>query len=404
MSTQTQPDDAGLADTARKAKLPIRAIVAVGCLVLFAWLVLQEGQAFLFRFPYKFAWTEMLLNYQGGFIKRGLLGEIAFQLNDFFPAQNFIAVLTVALYLLVAIWLVNLAAARLGLASLLFLFSPAGILFPVQNPGAFGRKDIFIVAAFGVACWIVSKVKAANLALGLIMLTYFVAALTVETALFYFPLAAMLVALSQPQPLRWQLGAGIVATLFLLFTVQLATIYPSPPPEPAILKSWLLYADVPPAFAAWGQSPRGPGQLCCLDMNLTQATAFSSIWNPAVRYSYLLAFFLASLPLMLLLRDWRPPTLDALTIAGTVLAFVAMTGPYILAADAGRYIHLFVVQGFAFLCVTGVKPLGREVSLAELGWAKLGLVAVYATAWTLPYFSRTRGIAPGPLLRFLGFS
>jgi hypothetical protein len=139
-------------------------------------------------------------------------------------------------------------------------------------------------------------------------------------------------------------------------------------------------------------------------MNLTQATAFSSIWNPAVRYSYLLAFFLASLPLMLLLRDWRPPKLDALTIAGTVLAFVAMTGPYILAADAGRYIHLFVVQGFAFLCVTGVKPLGREVSLAELGWAKLGLVAVYATAWTLPYFSRTRGIAPGPLLRFLGFS
>jgi hypothetical protein len=139
-------------------------------------------------------------------------------------------------------------------------------------------------------------------------------------------------------------------------------------------------------------------------MNLRQATAFSSIWQPMVRETYLLSFLLALLPLMLLLREWRPPKLDVLTVAGTVLAFLAMTGPYILAADAGRYIHLFVMHGFAFLCVTGVKPLGREVALSELGWAKLGLVVLYATAWTVPYFSRTRGIAPGPLLRFLGLS
>jgi hypothetical protein len=404
MSTPTQSNDAGAAKTTRQARLPIRAIVAVGALVLFAWLIMEEGEVFLLRFPYKFAWTEMLLNYQGGFIKRGLIGEVAFQLNDLIPARHFIAVLTVAVYLIVAIWLVNLAAARLGFASLLFLFSPAGILFPIYNQGAFGRKDIFIIAAFAVACWIVSKVKSANLALSLVMLTYLVAALTVETALFYSPLAAMLVALCRPQPLRWQLGAGIVAVLFLLLVTPLATAYPSPPPEPAILKSWLLYADVPPAFAAWGQSIRGPGQLCCLDMNLRQATAFSSIWQPVVRETHLLSLLLASLPLILLLREWRPPKRDVLTVAGTVLAFLAMTGPYVLAADAGRYIHLFVMHGFAFLCVTGVKPLGREVALSELGWAKLALVALYATAWSVPYFSRTRGIAPGPLLRFLGLT
>ncbi len=404
MSTQTRSDDVGGAAPTRQGRLPVRAIVAVGALVLFAWLIVQEGEVFFLRFPYKFAWTEMLLNYQGGFIKRGLIGEVAFQLNDLIPARRFIAVLTVAVYLIVAIWLVNLAAGRLGFASLLFLFSPVGILFPIYNQGAFGRKDIFIITAFAVACWIVSNVKSATLALCLVMFTYVVAALTVETALFYFPLAAMLVALCRPQPLRWQLGAGIVALLFFLLAVPLATAYPSPPPEPAILRSWLLYADVPPSFAAWGQSVRGPGQLCCLDMNLSQALRFSSIWNPMVRETYLLAFLLASLPLMLLLREWRPPKLDALTVAGTALAFLAMAGPYVLAADAGRYIHLFVLHGFAFLCVTGVKPLGREVALSELGWARLGLVALYATAWSVPYFSRTRGIAPGPLLRFFGLS
>lgn len=404
MDTQTQSDGADASHAARPLRIPVRAIVAVGILGLFAWLIVAEGQVFLERFPYKFAWTEMLLNYQGGFIKRGLVGEAAFQLNDIIPARRFIAVLAVTLYLITAIWLVNLAAARLGFASLLFLFSPAGILFPLHNPGAFGRKDVFIIAAFAVSAFVVSRVKSANVALCLIMLTYLVAALIVETALFYFPLAAMLLALCKPRPLRWQLGAGAASFLFFLLAVPLATAYPSPPPEQAILRSWEVYAGMPSSFATWGQSPRGPGQLCCLDMNLSQALRFSSIWNPMVRDTYLLAFLLASLPLILLLREWRPAKLGVLTVAGVAVAFLAMTGPYILAADAGRYIHLFVVQGFAFLCLTGVKPLEREVALSELGWAKLGLVALYATAWSVPYFSRTRGLAPGPLLRFLGFS
>jgi hypothetical protein len=100
--------------------------------------------------------------------------------------------------------------------------------------------------------------------------------------------------------------------------------------------------------------------LCCLDLNLRQATAFSSIWQPMVRETYLLSFLLASLPLILLLREWRPPKLDVLTVAGTVLAFLATTGPYILAADAGRYIHCSLCMVSRSCASQGSNRLGAR--------------------------------------------
>lgn len=92
--------------------------------------------------------SDWLINYSGGFVRRGLVGQIVLEFAYFFSIKLRDAIVIfqiisfVTYYLLVFFLLRKTITNRLLILS---IFSPVFILFPIAEIEAFGRKEIFIL-------------------------------------------------------------------------------------------------------------------------------------------------------------------------------------------------------------------------------------------------------------------
>ena len=98
-------------------------------------------------------WTisEWLINYQGGFTRRGLLGEIAFQLSKFLSitVRETILVLQILTYILFFYLIFNfIKDISKNLIIIFAIFSPLFILYPIAEVEVLGRKEIFVFISF----------------------------------------------------------------------------------------------------------------------------------------------------------------------------------------------------------------------------------------------------------------
>jgi hypothetical protein len=100
----------------------------------------------------EWALVEILINYQGGFVRRGLLGEINYLFKDFnnyyYPIVPMIIIGT--LYLINFFLIIYLSLKLLRYNPIIFiiiLLSPATILFNFYDYGALFRKDVFFITA-----------------------------------------------------------------------------------------------------------------------------------------------------------------------------------------------------------------------------------------------------------------
>ena len=100
----------------------------------------------------EWALVELLINYQGGFVRRGLLGELNFITKDIFSSYYPIIPIIILsfLYLLnffMLIFLFLKLKKNNLLLFLIILLSPATILFNVYDPAALFRKDVIFITA-----------------------------------------------------------------------------------------------------------------------------------------------------------------------------------------------------------------------------------------------------------------
>ena len=115
-------------------------------IVLVALYTVPASQVFS-AFPSDYSWSEMMINYQGGLMRRGLVGELAYLINCIMPASYFMTgTLLVAYGVTLTILVVGLRLADSFPGAYLPL-SPVGPLFVFHDPHAFGRKDAFILLA-----------------------------------------------------------------------------------------------------------------------------------------------------------------------------------------------------------------------------------------------------------------
>jgi hypothetical protein len=96
---------------------------------------------------------ELLVNYQGGFVRRGLLGELIFQASsslDLSPIGLLRALFVVLSILNLLIFVSLSSVEQRPIKRLLLLFAPALLLFPVYDFMAYGRKDVITTALLGI--------------------------------------------------------------------------------------------------------------------------------------------------------------------------------------------------------------------------------------------------------------
>ena len=111
-------------------------------LTIFSYIFLPN---FLYKFINGWTFNEWLINYRGGFVRRGLLGEIIYYLNKINLDHRYI-IFSVGLISLFHILyhVLNLVKDKHILYRLFIVFNPFGLFYLIQNiEFFFARRDLF---------------------------------------------------------------------------------------------------------------------------------------------------------------------------------------------------------------------------------------------------------------------
>ncbi len=133
--------------------------------------------------------AEWLINYQGGFVRRGLLGELFTQISLLteIPIRKiilyFLYFIFVIYYFLVFIFVKDLEKNYFIILSLL---SPLLFIWPVAEREGLGRKDILIPLLFIFYCIIYNRLNFFSLSI-ILLLIYISLILIHEVSIFYLP-------------------------------------------------------------------------------------------------------------------------------------------------------------------------------------------------------------------------
>jgi hypothetical protein len=129
-----------------------RAILNVFLLVLLELFVFQFYQAVRYRAMSPWVVNDWLINYSGGFVRRGLAGSLLLWLAEHIQMDVYLTITLFvhSLFIVVAVTylgrlLVVLEGRDSPLALSLLLFTPSLLLFPLLDPNAFGRKEILLI-------------------------------------------------------------------------------------------------------------------------------------------------------------------------------------------------------------------------------------------------------------------
>jgi len=132
--------------------------------------------------------AEWLINYQGGFVRRGFLGEFIYQISLFFKLNLRFVFLILQIFLyLTYYYLIYRILKDISFNYLIFvtIFSPLFISFPIAELEALGRKEVILFIILILSSNIFFNNKKNNLGLFFISLSFPILLLIFETSIFY---------------------------------------------------------------------------------------------------------------------------------------------------------------------------------------------------------------------------
>lgn len=167
-------------------------------------------------------WTmsEWLINYQGGFTRRGLLGDIAFNLAIFFnlKIRFVIFLLQATSYLLFLIVIYNfLKDIKINFLSKLAIYTPIFLLFPLAEIESLVRKETLIFILFIFFLNLASKKFERKYCNFYIFFIFPISFLIWEPIIFLFPIIFFILYLKNYQK-------NVLKTFLKIFFISLPSI------------------------------------------------------------------------------------------------------------------------------------------------------------------------------------
>ena len=135
-------------------------------------LAFQTIKFYSFYLEYSdWQYADWLINYQGGFIRRGMVGEILFQIHNIFKIKLdlLVLILICLLYFLLTLFLIKsikyLSNSKLD--TLIFL-SPGFFLYPIMNSEIIGRKELLLFVVIGTFVFLEKNFRGKYLLIALV--------------------------------------------------------------------------------------------------------------------------------------------------------------------------------------------------------------------------------------------
>ena len=125
-----------------------KLILLYFCLIFISSIIILFDK---FLYPSDWTTSEWLINYQGGFIRRGLIGEILIQINKFINTNPRYLVYVFEIFSLFIFYLLSyklISKLEINLILLVILFSPISFIFPLSDPESLGRKELILFCIY----------------------------------------------------------------------------------------------------------------------------------------------------------------------------------------------------------------------------------------------------------------
>lgn len=135
--------------------------------------------------------ADWLINFSGGFVRRGLSGSVTLHLSDLLdiPPQfmvNFIQIFFYLLYMIVFYLLIK--RKKLDIWFIILLLSPVTLVFPVTDVCGVGRKEIILFSVFGLYLLCLNRgLLKSYVVVAAFSISLFIATLFHELTFFYTP-------------------------------------------------------------------------------------------------------------------------------------------------------------------------------------------------------------------------
>jgi hypothetical protein len=377
----------------------LRKLFLPASLLLIAVLLLPVVYRSFITDRITWAVSDALINYQAGFVRRGLLGELIYQLataTGISPLRLIAGFFFVTTVLTVTgfVLLLRPYFRRFPLATALVLFSPALLMFPIHDYWSYARKESFVVIGLLLHALVARRFSAGGISAGgmtrfylLVLLPYLTLCMFIHEVQLFFLAAHLgilfLAARQRHLPyVRLLLILAVpvaVALVLMMFPGDGSMITP-------IIHSWRPMVEIPEdqkynAIQALGWD---------LQSYLNLSAAIAS--DPKSLALYLLAAVLGvvvpvavMVPLVTRTALHPDPSLRRRLIVFTVLIVLSTIPLFILGADYGRWIHL---MAFSAVCLVLSIPLSGDTPPRRVpAWVALPLCAVLIFGWELPHFA-----------------
>ena len=305
---------------------------------------------------------DWLINYQGGFARRGLVGETIFRLRG--HGVSLIGLATAAQLLTLTVFFVALAVILLRIELewtwIMVVFSPAWLLFGVLYQPAALRKEIIAFAVLALMVMLI-KIGRPSLVVWSAAPTFAVIVFAHEGLVVFLPLFVILVWHGVGPSLDDLPRAVATGSILVIAVVgvALAALFDGADAVTGICASWQTES-----------LDCSGGALAAMDNTLDETFALVERRLPR-SYPFTAYAALAYLPIWLIgLPSLRP--------RATLLVIAATVPLYFVAVDYGRWIMLAAGQ-LALLALLEEPRLREEgrIRLVPVGWA-LAFVSLWA--------------------------
>jgi len=301
--------------------------------------------------------SDWLINYEGGFVRRGLIGELITNFSSILSLKLrdsiliFQLVFFLSYYFLIILFCKNLVQNRLVI---LAIFSPIFILYPVAEIEALGRKELVIFTIF--LSYLFFDIKNFQVQLTYKLLLFPISILTWEPIIFFFSFIFLIdLFVFQIKSFDKKFFCILFSYFASIFFVMLIYFNPFPVENYNVMKNFLKIEF---------------GEACymsCGFVGQQSANSFSELYKmfyEKFKFSYALRYLLIIIvgffPLCFLYTYSKAKSKKELFIVSKfknlffpfLLAFLPSTVLYLMMYDWARVVHIsytFSILTFLYL-------------------------------------------------------
>jgi hypothetical protein len=350
-----------------------------------------------------YTYGDWLISYAGGFVRRGLGGEILIFISNLFGdhlgATTFVLLSALSVATLAGLY--QLLRDRLTWIDMALLISPAGLLFPVLAPGNAGKKDTIVLSLMVLGGVLLSAAtrmrRPSELSLGLFAMLLATTAFIHESVIFYAPALVSLFFLEFAGKGHPRRGLLLCGGILLGLAAILVIISGSTKLKPEVVSAicdrvngaapvncredgaiWWLQNDTA-YFITQGREMWASG---------VYPGIYLVGWTMGLAYLY---FFSSAFQLSATVRAHLPPAMHPVQLH--IAAFGLATIPlYVVAIDWGRWFSLWYTLAMLYCLIgeaLGVVSRRAERATVRASWTFALAVASLSFLWALPLCCHT---------------